>query len=44
MCEDWRTSTFENDVKAEGTKPVHARVHLDLPFENDVKAEATKRL
>ena len=35
---------FENDVKAEATKPVHLPPKRTFPFENDVKAEATKPL
>ena len=32
---------FENDVKAEGTKPLEAIRLLGDSFENDVKAEGT---
>ena len=34
--------SFENDVKAEGTKPLAAEQQLLTRFENDVKAEGTK--
>ena len=34
---------FENDVKAEGTKPSYMSATVPFLFENDVKAEGTKR-
>ena len=34
--------TFENDVKAEGTKPEISLSQKSHLFENDVKAEGTK--
>ena len=33
---------FENDVKAEGTKPNPQAANSGKKFENDVKAEGTK--
>ena len=37
---DW---PFENDVKAEGTKPRSSPAALHIRFENDVKAEGIKQ-